>query len=337
MAQTESKSTNLLFSSVGRRVELIRAFKRAYQSLAVSGYVVASDIDPLAPGLQVADRSYIVPRINSPDFIPALLRLCEREAISVVFPLIDPEIPILAASRDAFESIGTRVAVVSPESAEVCADKWSTVEFFKEIGLRTPLSWLPSQVAESMITYPAFIKPRRGSAGHDTFKIRHPHELQFFSNYIEQPIIQEFLPGPEITNDVICDLEGEVLAVVSRRRIEVRWGEVAKGETVFSEEICQACVCTAKSLNAKGPITVQCIMKDGVPFFTEINARLGGGVPLGIAAGVDSPAYLLARISGLPMSIPPIGSYRTGLYITRFDDSFFINGPERDRISSRRI
>ncbi|MCZ7667705.1 MAG: ATP-grasp domain-containing protein [Chloroflexi bacterium] len=112
--------------------------------------------------------------------------------------------------------------------------------------------------------------------------------------------------------------------MVSRQRIEVRWSEVAKGVTIHNPEIEAACAQIAAALPAIGPITVQCMMKEGVPYFTEINARLGGGVPLGIAAGVDTPRYLLAQAAGLDVAAPPLGSYQTGLHLTRFDDSFFL-------------
>jgi carbamoyl-phosphate synthase large subunit len=210
------------------------------------------------------------------------------------------------------------------------SDKWRTVRFLRSIGVPTPQSWLPEQLDPARAPYPLFIKPRAGSAAQHTYKITNAQELAFFSRYVPDPIIQEFLPGPEITNDVICDLQGEVLAVVSRQRIEVRWGEVAKGVTVYDPAITDACVKIARALPAIGPITVQCMLKDGAPsedsapYFTEINARFGGGVPLGIAAGVASPRWLLARAAGLPVAIPPLGTYQHGLYLTRFDDAFFL-------------
>jgi carbamoyl-phosphate synthase large subunit len=78
-------------------------------------------------------------------------------------------------------------------------------------------------------------------------------------------------------------------------------------------------------------------MKDDIPYFTEVNARFGGGLPLGIAAGVDSPRWLLALAAGLPIEIPPVGTYKTGLYMTRFDDSFFLTEEEYAHSSSRRL
>jgi len=337
LAQHSGNSVNVLFTSAGRRVELLRAFRRAYQSLGLAGRIVAVDVDPLAPALQVADRPYIVPRLTRPEYVPTLAEICRQEQISLLFPLIDPDIPVLSSHRRVLEMTGARLAVVSPEAVAITADKWLTVQFFARLGLSRPRSWLPGQLDLDTAEYPLFIKPRFGSAARDTFQVNNARELAFFSDYVSDPIIQEYLPGPEITNDVICDLEGRVLAVVSRRRIEVRWGEVAKGVTVYDPAITDACVRIARALPAVGPITVQCMMKDDVPHFTEINARLGGGVPLGIAAGVDSPRWLLARVAGLPVEIPPLGSYQVGLYLTRCDDSFFLTKEDYAHTASHRV
>jgi carbamoyl-phosphate synthase large subunit len=331
------KPVNLLFTSVGRRVELLRAFRRAYQALELEGRIVAADVDPLAPALQLADRPYLVPRLTESGYIPTLVEICRREQISLILPLIDPDIPVLAKNRAAIEATGARPAVVSPEAAATTADKYLTTQFFRELGLSTPRSWLPGQLNPAQAEYPLFIKPRRGSAARHTFKVRDERELVFFLEYVPDPIIQEYLPGPEITNDVVCGLDGEILAVVSRQRIEVRWGEVAKGMTIYHPTITDGCAKIARALPAPGPITVQCMLKNDVPHFTEINARLGGGAPLGIAAGVDYPDWLLARVAGLPVEIPPLGHYQTGLYMTRADDSFFLTEADYEQVASHRL
>jgi carbamoyl-phosphate synthase large subunit len=324
---------NLLFPSAGRRVELLRAFKRAYASLELDGCVVATDIDPLAPALRVVDRAHIVPPIASPGYVPALIELCRRYRIDLVVPLLDPDVSVLAVNRAALEATGARVAVVPSDAAAIVSDKRRTQEFFQGQGLRTPASWAPSELEPSRASYPLFVKPRKGSAGKDAHKVMGPAELEFYLERVPEPIIQEFLEGPEITSDVVCDLDGKVLAVVSRRRLEVRNGEVAKGVTISDPAIQDACVSIATELPAVGPITVQCIMHGAAPHFTEINGRLGGGVPLAIAAGVDVPAMLLAMAAGLPVPGPPLGCYATGLYLTRFDESFVVTEDERDQMA----
>ena len=48
-------SVNFLFTSAGRRVELLRLFQQARDRLKLDGKTVVTDIDPLAPAIQVAD------------------------------------------------------------------------------------------------------------------------------------------------------------------------------------------------------------------------------------------------------------------------------------------
>lgn len=336
------KTINTLFTSVGRRVELMQAFRRAYEALNLAGNIVVLDIDPLAPALQTADKVYMTPRYTSPDYIPTVIEICQREAVDLIFPLIDPDIPILSQSRQEIEATGAQVVVSPSEAVAKTADKWLTTQFFRSLNIPTPQSWLPQQLEPQQLDsipleYPLFIKPRQGSAAMHTHKIHNPRELEFYLDLVPDPIIQECLPGPEITNDVVCGLDGKLLGIVSRQRIEVRWGEVAKGVTIYDQRIIDACASVAEALPAIGPITVQCMMKDDVPYFTEINARLGGGAPLGIAAGVDTPRWLLAQAAGLPVDAPPIGRYQTGVYLTRCDQSFFLTEDERAQYASRTL
>jgi carbamoyl-phosphate synthase large subunit len=140
-----------LFTSVGCRVELLRAFRCAYESLGWQSRIVAVDIDPLAPALQCADRPYLVPRLSSDAYVPRIVEICRTERVSLIFPLIDPDIPVLAANRSLIEATGARIAMVSTEAAEITVDKWQTTRFFQSLGLPTPRSWLPDGIPAAEI------------------------------------------------------------------------------------------------------------------------------------------------------------------------------------------
>jgi carbamoyl-phosphate synthase large subunit len=330
----DKRRINVLFTSVGRRVELLRSFREAYSVLNLAGILVGVDIDPLAPALQVVHKGYIVPPVDSKDYIPTLEAICRQDEIDLVLPLIDPDVPVLSLARSVLEATHARVGVLSTPAVAITADKWRTHQFFRAIGLPTPQSWLPEQLRDVDVQYPLFIKPRGGSAGKDSFRVENRHQLEFFLDYVHEPIIQQYIDGPEITSDVLCDLEGALVGVLSRRRIEVRSGEVAKGVTVHRQSVIDACARIAEKLPAVGPITVQCLMMGDVPCFTEINARFGGGIPLGIAAGFDVPLLLLSRCAGIPVAGPPLGVYETDLHITRFDESFFLTHRQREQIAA---
>ena len=328
-------SVNVLFTSVGRRVELMRAFRQAYSELGLKGSILATDIDPLAPALSEVDRYFLVPRVDDPEYIPTLAEICRAEGVKLIFPLIDPDIPVLAEGREFLEENGATLAAVPAAAARTVHDKWKTYRFLRSAGLAVPNSWksLPS----AKPGFPLFVKPRIGSAGRGGQKVDTQAELKLALRRTPEPLLQQYLTGPEVTSDVSCGLDGRVWAVVSRQRIEVRWGEVAKGVTVRNEEILAGCVTIARELPARGPITVQCIVQDGRPYFTEINARFGGGLPLAIAAGAPSPRWYLAQAAGIPFEPPTLGSYQTGLYLTRHDVSRFLSEAQYAEIARHRI
>jgi carbamoyl-phosphate synthase large subunit len=330
-------TVNVLFTSAGRRVELVRAFRRAYEELGLDGEIVAVDIDPLAPALREADRAFMVPRLEDPGYAPALVDCCRERGIDFVFPLIDPDVPVLADQREALAAAGARAMVVPPDAARIAADKRATAQLFERLGVPSPTWWTGEEALAADLAYPVFVKPRYGSAGEHANAARDRMELEFWLRSVPEPIVQEHLPGAEVTSDVLCLEDGEVAAVCSRQRIEVRSGEVAKAVTVHDQRIIDRCARIAAALEARGPITVQCLMRDGKPLFTEVNARFGGGAPLGFAAGMRSPHWLLAHAASRDVELPPLGSYQVGLYMTRFDESFFVGEEDLAALARNRL
>jgi carbamoyl-phosphate synthase large subunit len=328
---------NVLFTSAGRRVELVRAFRRAYADLGLEGRILGVDIDPLAPALRECDDAYMVPRIDEPHYISTLVELCARERIALLFPLIDPDVPVLAAHRGELDATGARAMVLPADAARTAADKRATADLFADLGVPAPVSWTPEAAAAAELRLPVFVKPRFGSAGAHSHTAADRDELAFWLARVPEPVVQEQLRGPEVTSDVVCLQDGRAAAVVSRRRLEVRTGEVSKGVTVHDPEIVRHCALIAESLRARGPITVQCLLRDdGTPAFTEVNARFGGGAPLGFAAGVPSPQWLLAGAAGMEVDTPPLGTYEVGLYMTRYDESLFLREEDRAALAGRR-
>ena len=65
----------------------------------------------MAPALYEADNYYIVPRISEENYVDIILGICQKENISGVFSLIDPELLILAQNKEKFSRIGTTVFV----------------------------------------------------------------------------------------------------------------------------------------------------------------------------------------------------------------------------------
>ena len=320
---------NILFSSCGRRVELIRHFREALGRHG-SGTLVGVDTNPLAPALVEVDRKAIVPRCDSKEFLPVLKQICEKEGIDMLVPLIDPELTVYSESIGLLNSIGTRVLVSCPETVETCLDKVLTARFLEDRNLpflRTvPVS---DGIPESVIRLPAVLKPRCGSGGMDVFTVFEDEEIMSLSRRVHEPILQEKAEGQEITLDCLVDFNGKPLRVVARERLEIRAGESSKGRTVKDGYLTDLTEDLLMNLRACGPVTVQCFRSEGKYVFTEINPRFGGGYPLAHAAGAGFPDIIMSLAQGESVE-KDLSAYDEDVYFARFDEAFYLRRDGRN-------
>lgn len=316
------KSVNILLTCIGRRVGLLLAFRRAMAGLGLEGRLIGADHSPLAAAFHLADEGVLVPPVEEPGYVEALLDVCRRRDVGLVVPLIDWELPVLAAARDRFAAVGARLAISSPRVVDICRDKQATHQFLKANQFDTP-AVLPYREAVKG-PFPLFVKPRYGSSAKDVHFVPDRKSLEFYHKSDVETVIQEFVEGHEYTVDVYAGLDGAARLAVPRRRLEVRGGEVAKAQTVRQREIIDESLRLVAALGeARGVITIQCFLRpDGRIQFIEMNPRFGGGVPLAIAAGADFPRWLIEEHLGRRPEIDP-QAWQDGLLMLRYDGEVF--------------
>ena len=314
----------ILFTSVGRRVELMQAFKSAAADLGVDLTIIGADITESAPALYFCDETQIVCRIREKEYIPQLLSICEKENVDCLIPTIDTDLLLLAENKKKFEEIGTKVLISAVEKVKLCRDKRFTADYFHSIGLKSPKP--VDDVEQYCMGYPAFIKPKDGSSSVDAYKVTNEKDLRTYASKIEDYIIQPFVSGREFTIDIFCDYEGNPVYITPRERLAVRAGEVLK------TQICQddIMISEMKTLIADykpcGQITVQLIQDEvsGDNYYIEINPRFGGGAPLSIKAGADSAKAVLRMLSGEKLAYEEKAARDKAVY-SRFDQSICVD------------
>lgn len=308
----------ILFTSVGRRVELIQAFKSAAEKLDISLEIYGTDITKSAPALYFCDHTIIVPRISDPYYIPQLQKICKENEIDALIPTIDTDLLLLAQNKMDFE--GTKIIISDFEKIQICRDKRLTAEYFKSVGLNSPCP--VSNWEEYKEGYPAFIKPKDGSSSIFAYKVENEMELKAFAEQVPDYIIQPFVEGTEYTVDIFCDFEGKPIYITPRIRLAVRSGEVLKTEIAQDQQIIDEMKQLLADYKPCGAITVQLIreQKTGDDYYIEINPRFGGGAPLTIKAGADSAEALLRLLAD--ETIEYIDNAATdGAVYSRFDQS----------------
>ena len=314
----------ILFTSVGRRVELMQAFKNAANELGVDLTIIGADITDSAPALFFCDETKIVCRIREPEYIPQLLDICEQENVDCLIPTIDTDLLLLAENKEKFEAIGTKVLISAVDKVKLCRDKRFTADYFISLGLKSPLP--VDDVEKYASGYPAFIKPKDGSSSVDAYKVEKEEDLRTYANKINDYIIQPFISGREYTIDIFCDYEGNPVYITPRERLAVRAGEVLK------TQLCQddTKIVEMKTLCADykpcGQITVQLIQDEttGDNYYIEINPRFGGGAPLSIKAGADSAKAVIRMLNGETLTYVEKAARNKATY-SRFDQSICVD------------
>lgn len=312
----------LLFTGVGRRIELLQAFRNAALHLNKSLKIYGADMAGTAPALCYCDFTRKVVAMKDPGYIDNLLDICKKDKIDLLIPTIDTDLLVLSRNKEKFEQIGTKVMISDPDKVLICRDKNNTSQFFVDCGLAAPMP--VNDVRRYAGGFPAFIKPKDGSSSINAFKVENEEELIMYSQQVEDYIVQPFISGKEYTIDIFCDFDGKPISVIPRERMQVRAGEVLKTRIFMDETMIKEAKALCEKFKPCGPITVQLIQdeKSKVNYYIEINPRYGGGAPLSMKAGARSAEYILKLLSGEEVKEPETIS--DGAIYSRFDQSVCI-------------
>ena len=320
---------NVLITSASRKVSLVKAFQRALEAEG-GGRVVAADLQPASAALHVADRGVCSPRSDDPAFFPFLLALCREEQIGLVVPTRDEELGPFAERRDDFAAVGATVMVSAPEPIRLCQDKAAFVDFCEARGFGCPRRFAAEALGRDG-PFPLFARTRTSKSSKGAFRVESHAELQVLRQRHGELLVQEIVCAMEYTLDVLSDLAGRVLAVVPRERLVVVGGESFVSRTVAAPPLVEAGARLVGALGLVGPSTVQCFLAGERALFIECNPRFGGAFALGLAAGLDSPRWLVKLARGEAVE-PFLGRFRADYYMLRYTDDLFVDGEAlRDR------
>lgn len=290
------------------------------------GNIVATDLSPVAPALSVADKPYLVPRIDAPDYFDKILDICQKEDIKAITTLIDPEISILANHRE--ELLARHILPLCPAewTAKLCFDKYEMFRYLSEKGVRTVLTYnslegLREGLEKGEVSFPVFMKPVNGSGSVGIGKVHDWEEaVAKFNDGKFTYIIQELMTGGDCDADVYVDcLSHKPVAAFSKKKIESRIGGASKTISFkdpklfkFIEEVCSV-------LELNGPCDMDFFIKDGEYYLSEVNPRFGGAYLHAYGAGVDFIKLILNNMHGIENE-QAIGQYDEDVIMMMYDD-----------------
>lgn len=312
--------SNVLLTCAGRRHYLATYFD---QALGQSGKVVGTDMDLSAPALQACDIARQVPGVFDPGYLDALKKVILEENIDMVFSLNDLEVGLLAENRAQLEQETGATFYVPPlPTLEVCADKWRTFEFAREIGVAAPETFLTvtstiDALELGSVQFPLIIKPRWGSASIGLYVVETRTDLEAGFEACRKAvaksalsslggedsvIIQEVIQGPEYGVDILHDQQERFIGFTAKKKLAMRAGETDKAVTVAPEPFHEIVAKIAAALPHRGNMDCDFLERDGKFYLLEFNPRFGGGYPFTHLAGANHVQMLLDDYQGKPLA-----------------------------------
>lgn len=313
---------NILITSVGSRNKIVQYFKK---ELGKSGKVIVTDMSNLAPAIYDADKFYLVPKIDSPNYIDKLLEICKKEKIDCLFALIDPELSLISKNAEKFIKIGTTPLISSYKSVELAFDKYKMFKYLESNGFKTAKTYIDKStfykdLGNNEISFPVFVKPIKGSASINISKVNTKEEIELLFSLYNDLIIQEFMDGEEIGADVYIDpISQKVVSIFTKEKIKMRAGETDKSRSFKDEKLFQLIKQVVEKIGYVYMIDMDIFKINGEYYISEINPRFGGGYPHAYESGVNFPKLIVNSMNGIENKIN-IGNYNEDIYMMKYNE-----------------
>jgi carbamoyl-phosphate synthase large subunit len=316
---------NILITSAGQRVSLVRAFQKELKTLYPEKKVFTTDMFPeLSAACNVSDKYFKVKRVTDPHYIDDLIGICQLNDVKMVVPTIDTELLPLALNKAKFLEAGIQAIISSVSFIEQCRDKRKIHSFFEQRNIEVPRS-----IDKINPQFPLFIKPFDGSLSVNTFLIESAEQLTNFHMTNEKFLFMEYIDKKdhaEYTVDMYFDKTNHVKCIVPRKRLLVRAGEINKGLTCKNRIVTFLNEKLGFIEGAVGCLTVQVFMNEITEriIAIEINPRFGGGYPLSYRAGANYPLWLIKEYYN-NQPIPYTDTWEDQMLMLRYDDEVIVH------------
>lgn len=293
-------SRNVLVSSAGGKVPLVKAVVDAARKLHPEIRVLSGDMDPGAASQFVADGFVRLPPTEDAN-LSAIRALCLENGVRTVIPTRDGELGFWARHAASFRESGIEVIVSDPEAIAASVDKVRFAEHGENAGLPVIPAW-----TQPHGDGPFVVKERYGAGSRSIgLDLDTPSALAHAASLVN-PVFQPFVRGTEVSVDAWLDRAHRVKGLVLRTRDVVVNGESAVTTTFRDANLEAVCRRLLETLPLRGPVVLQLIRDaKGQAHIVELNARFGGASTASIAAGLDSWYWTLLDAEGTELDDYP--------------------------------
>lgn len=347
------KQITVLITSAGSEgtLGIIRCLKNNHENRKIK--VVCTDAIRQSILQYKTDSFHIIPLGNSKNYIKSLLKVCHKEKVDVVFPCHGSELLKISKNYNTFSLNGIYPAISKYSTIQNFMDKYRIYKILSQNRIPVPSFFLANnrkdfEEALEELGYPkkpVCIKPSKfvssgGSRGFrilrasnkmgkiilkqkpNSQEIDYKTSLRLFEGQNKpRLLIMEYLSGDHWS--VFAFANKGVMKFFVPIRILKKVNDFASEIIVQkNDELKEICKRIFKIFDFHSNIHLQFrLSKNGKPKLIEINPRIGGGIGLAFAAGLNLPFLAVKQELGEKL---PRSKIFFGTRMIRFWNEYYI-------------
>lgn len=257
----------------------------------------AADADPYAPGLYLVTpgRRHLLPSGRHPEYVSTLLALCVKNGFDAVVPTVEADLLRLSSVRAEFARAGIRLLCGRESTLVACRDRWELLQACA-FDVSVPKTGLWTDQLRWSDSFPCIVKPRFRASGRSPIRIEDRAKLN------AQPrsanlLLQEYLPGEDVSVEVFVGANGAIHGVVPIRRLKVVSGLTLTAQTVFDRGLIKLACQVVRTMHLRGAAHIE-FRRDryGMARLLDVTPCFVGDMALATRAGVNIPQLAMDEL-----------------------------------------
>lgn len=319
-------AARLLFTNAGNA--LSNNLARSLRVGAEPAFIVGCNDDQFALKKSDADKNYLVPPADHPEWAEVLQRIMKRDRLDLIIPTVDPDVDNLSRAR---KNLGKYLFLPSASVLEICRDKYRLIALLRRHGIAAPASYPVRDLKQVTRIFqqlrggrPLWCRVRSGAGALGALPVRTPEHARSWIRYWREmrgvPVtafmLSEYLPGRDFGCQSLWK-NGELVLIKTYERLSYlgtgnQPAEVssvaALAKTVFEPDVVDTCVRAIRLLDAKASGVFSVDLKEdarGTPCITEIGlGRSTSATNIFDMVGKHNMAKTFVQLAlGLPVDI----------------------------------
>ena len=290
--------------------------------------LVGVDMTDDATILQMVDVLYKVPKVSESNYVDEILKICKKEAVDVIIPVMSAELLPLIDRKSEFDEIGVKLSVSDRNSVEISNNKYKFYKFLRDNNINVPRFELV-KCADDLYSacekcgYPnnAVCVKATELSGSRGIRIIKPGVSKFDLLFGEKPnsyftsmddlyetlkerptmpemMAMEYLPGAEGSVDLLAE-NGKIL-YMAYRESNVNLHSIPQEATLSkNDEACEIAERVISALGFSGNADLDFKNdKNGHPVLMEINPRVAATLRIFKEGGLNLPYLRVKQLLG---------------------------------------